>query len=163
MELDVQKLSKKTKMQKYGCLMIAILSFVIMVEELILVWTSVVREGEINADFLSYAVYAFGAFGFTYMLWKIFRDIDIDRKPFAKKIIKMLRVMELWTVVFAFVPSIFVQLVTTGFAGEPELDFVQVFMRGENFFILLLAIGIGLIREIFVYGDALQEDNDSIA
>ena len=85
------------------------------------------------------------------------REVQINGKPFKKKIITMLRIIAVIVFLSGFVPAMAVPLaVSTGDAISFRFDVINVAFS-------VLGVLIGIISEIFVYGYELQDDNDSIA
>ena len=71
--------------------------------------------------------------------------------------IVLLRIMAVILFLAGLMPS-FVEV-----ESEPNMVAVSTTFNFQNFLLIALAAIIGVISEIFVYGKALQEDNDLIA
>ena len=90
----------------------------------------------------------------------IFTDIRKHEKPFAKSVIRKLRVLAVTIMCSGFVTSI-----AEGFVRSSALEVPMTLNLDDRFilFTLLLGTVIGILSEIFVYGHALQDDMDQIA
>ena len=95
--------------------------------------------------------------GVCIILGLILREVQLNGKPFTKKITKMLRSIAVIVIIGGFVPAVVSPFVINdGTTFSFHFDVI-------NFAFSALGVMIGIISEIFVYGYELQDDNDSIA
>ena len=108
-------------------------------------------------QYLTNAVYSLALAAETLLMSMILIQVRKNGTPFSQPVIRLLRIMAVILFLTGLMPS-FVEV-----ESEPNMVAVTTTFNFQNF--LLFAIGaiIGIISEIFVYGKALQEDNDLIA
>ena len=108
-------------------------------------------------QYLTNAVYSLALAAETLLMSMILIQVRKNGTPFSQTVIRLLRIMAVILFLTGLMPS-FVEV-----ESEPNMVAVTTTFNFQNF--LLFAIGaiIGIISEIFVYGKALQEDNDLIA
>ena len=95
--------------------------------------------------------------GVCIILGLILREVQLNGKPFTKKITKMLRIIAMIVMIGGFVPAVVSPFVNSdGTTVSFHFDVI-------NFAFSALGVMIGIISEMFVYGYELQDDNDSIA
>ena len=95
--------------------------------------------------------------GVCIILGLILREVQLNGKPFTKKIIKMLRIIAFIVIIGGFVPAV-VSIFVSSDGATHSFHFDVI-----NFAFSALGVMIGIISEMFVYGYELQDDNDSIA
>ncbi len=112
-------------------------------------------EHSISAVLLTYSLLAV-AFG---LLAKILSAINKDGRPFTKKNVKLFRTIAIIVICCAAVP-----MVVSSIAGffDAQATFHLTFTVQDFWFAVAGAI-VGVISEIFYYGNELQEDVDLIA
>lgn len=90
----------------------------------------------------------------------IFLDIRKNGKPFAKSVITKMRILAVTVMCSGCVPEFINSIAhSSGEAVEFELRLDDRLVL----FTMLLGVVIGMLSEVFVYGHALQEENDLIA
>ena len=114
-------------------------------------------SGGAPKQYLTNAVYSLALAAETLLMSMILIQVRKNGTPFSQTVIRLLRIMAVILFLTGLMPS-FVEV-----ESEPNMVAVATTFNFQNF--LLFAIGaiIGIISEIFVYGKALQEDNDLIA
>ena len=108
-------------------------------------------------QYLTNAVYSLALAAETLLLCLILIHVRKKGTPFSKTVILLLRIMAVILFLAGLMPS-FVEV-----ESEPNMVAVATTFNFQNFLLIALAAIIGAISEIFVYGKALQEDNDLIA
>lgn len=108
-------------------------------------------------QYLTNAVYSLALAAETLLLCLILIHVRKKGTPFSKAVIVLLRIMAVILFLAGLMPS-FVEV-----ESEPNMVAVSTTFNFQNFLLIALAAIIGVISEIFVYGKALQEDNDLIA
>jgi hypothetical protein len=80
------------------------------------------------------------------------------RSPFTMRSVNILRIVAVLTLCLALVPEWVGMKMRSSLTGSAatEIDTVE-------FYMMALALAVGMIAEIFRYGIAVQEDSDSIA
>ena len=94
----------------------------------------------------------------------IFTDIRKNGKPFAKSVIRKMRILAVTVCCSGYLMQ-FADCIAE-VIGKPGSDAVQFtfYLDDRNsVFLFLLGTIIGILSEIFVYGHALQKDMDQIA
>ena len=141
-------LNKRLKTDRYINIVFVIVEFLIGLVQLI----QFIRTGDTMA--LRRSIHAvFGAVA-LFLLSLILKRIAITGKPFDTKIINLMKVIAVVIMVPPFAEG-FVE-VTKG--NTFDLNFGDI-----DILIPLAGVIVGIISEIFVYGNELQEDNDLIA
>lgn len=91
-------------------------------------------------------------FHFAYLILKnIF-------KPFCKNNIRTLRIMSLLTLLLSCVPALVEDVIKAVTFGNTTIVFSQM-----DFFAFMMAVLLGIISEVFKYGNYLQEEIEQIA
>ena len=94
----------------------------------------------------------------------IFTDIRKNGKPFAKSVIRKMRILAVTVCCSGYLMQ-FADCIANS-VGKQGSDAVQFTFRLDDrnsVFLFLLGTIIGILSEIFVYGHALQKDMDQIA
>ncbi len=94
----------------------------------------------------------------------IFTDIRKNGKPFAKSVIRKLRIIALTVCCSGYLMQ-FADCIADGIGkqGGEGAQFVFYLDDRNSVFLFLLGTIIGILSEIFVYGHYLQKDMDQIA
>lgn len=90
----------------------------------------------------------------------IFLDIRTNGKPFAKSIITKMRILAVTIMCSGIVSDIVESIVRS---SRENFQFTLNLDDRFVIFTLLFGVVIGMLSEVFVYGHALQEENDLIA
>lgn len=79
-------------------------------------------------------------------------------KPFCKNNIRTLRIMSLLTLLLSCVPALVEDVIKAVTFGNTTIVFSQM-----DFFAFMMAVLLGIISEVFKYGNYLQEEIEQIA
>lgn len=98
--------------------------------------------------------------GIALLTGLIFTDIRKNGKPFAKSVITKMRVLAIVVICSGYVSQA-VETIAAGMRSGGSFTFRLT--DASSVLIAFVGIMIGLFSEVFVYGHALQEENDLIA
>ena len=90
----------------------------------------------------------------------IFLDIRKNGKPFARSVITKIRILAVTVMCSGIVSDIVESIVRS---SREHFQFTLNLDDRFVLFTLLFGVVIGMLSEVFVYGNALQEENDLIA
>ena len=92
----------------------------------------------------------------------IFIDIRKNGKPFAQSVITKMRTLAVTVCISGYV-SQFADCIADGIKNHGDDAFTFYLDDRHSVYMFLLGVIIGILSEIFVYGQALQNDMDQIA
>ena len=154
MENRSAKLNKRLQTDRIiNLVVMAVVFFICVVQIFIFVRTGEVRVLQRSIHSLTIAVCLL-------LVSAALGHIKITGKPFDKKIITLLQVISVVTITGGFLAIMAGPVVTMLINGSAS---VNIDLSGVDLIVPLLGVMLGIISEIFSYGNDLQADNDLIA
>ncbi|MBR2283500.1 MAG: hypothetical protein IJ874_03650 [Ruminococcus sp.] len=148
---NLSRLRKRASAEMWFSGIISVLALVIGILCLVKLSDNAAKQ------YLTNAVYSFTIAAELLILSCIFADIRKNGKPFARAVINRLRIMSIILLIAGNMPN---------YIEIPVSDTSKAIVTSfnlQNMLMIVVALIILLISEIFVYGRKLQEDNDLIA
>ncbi len=145
-------LNKRLKTDRYINIVFVIVEFLIGLIQLI----QFIRTGDTMA--LRRSIHAIFGAAALFLLSLILKRIAITGKPFDTKIINLMKIIAVVIMVGGLLPPFAEGFVEVTKGNTFDLNFGDI-----DILIPLAGVIVGIISEIFVYGNELQEDNDLIA